>query len=127
MNSHTSEHNRIRSLYIAFAALIILLVATMGLSFVHLGASHTSVGLAIAVVKTLVIAAVFMNLLAPSSTVRLVSVASLLWLSFFVLFVMGDYLTRGLAETQEHRLRDGDHVDSYDRVQYDESNKPKTP
>lgn len=127
MNSHASNHNRIRSLYIAFASLMVLLVATMGMSFVDLGAAHTSVGIGIAIVKTLLVAAVFMNLLTPSSTVRLVSAASLLWLSFFVLFVMGDYLTRGLAETQEHRLHIGDHVTSYDRVEYHGSEKRATP
>lgn len=120
-------HNRIRSLYIAFGSLIVLLVATIGLSFVDLGSAHTTAGIGIAVVKTLVVAGVFMNLFAPSGTVRLVSVASLLWLSFFVLFVMGDYLTRGIAETQEYRLRDGNHVTSYDRVEYPEPSTSTVP
>lgn len=118
MNARTSDRNRIRTLYLAFISLIILLILTMALSYVDLGAAHTSVGIGIAVVKTCVVAAVFMNLLAPSSTVRLASAASLLWLSFFVLFVMGDYLTRGLSETQEQRLPDAEHVASYDRVEY---------
>lgn len=127
MNSHPFTQNRIRSLHIAFGSLVVLLVATMGLSFVDLGSAHTAVGIGIAVVKTLVVAGVFMNLFAPSGTVRLVSVASLLWLSFFVLFVMGDYLTRGMAETQERRLRDSNHVTSYDRVEYPEPSASTVP
>ncbi|GAA4468005.1 hypothetical protein [Novipirellula rosea] len=110
--------DRLKSLYAAFSALILLLMATIGLSFVDLGAAHTSVGIGIALVKTLIVAAVFMNLLAPNSTVRLASAASMLWLSFLILFVMGDYLTRGWAETQERRLENADHYTSYDRVEY---------
>ncbi len=127
MNAHSSHHKRIRSLYLAFAALMVLLIATMGLSFVNLGSAHTSVGLSIAAAKTLVVAGVFMNLLTSSTTVRLVSAASLLWLSFFVLFVMGDYVTRGQSETQEHGLTNGDHVASYDRVEYHRPNQTSDP
>lgn len=119
MNTHSSHSShRMRSLYWTFAALMILLVATIGLSFADLGAAHTAVGLGIAVAKTLLVMLFFMNLIRSSQTVRLASGASLVWLSFFILCVMSDYLTRGWEETQQSTLPQADHYTSYDRVEY---------
>ena len=126
MNTQSQTHNRIKSLYLTFFGLMILLIATMALSFVDLGSAHTSVGLGIAVLKTLLVAIVFMNLAKSSNTTRLTSFAALLWLSFFILCVMGDYLTRGWDEPQQHTLRQGDHFTSYDRVEYSGTEKSAT-
>jgi cytochrome c oxidase subunit 4 len=127
MTTHSSTYQRVKSLYATFFALMLLLAATMALSFVDLGAAHTSVGLGIAIVKTLLVMFVFMNLPRSSTTVRLASGASLIWLSFFVLCVMGDYLTRGWDETQQHSLQQGDHYKAFDRVRYEITEEADSP
>lgn len=110
--------SRAKSLYLTFLALMVLLAATMGLSFVDLGAAHASVGIGIAIIKMLLVMLVFMNLVRSSQTVWLASAVSLIWLSFFVTCVMADYLSRGWDATQQPTLRQGDHYISYDRVRY---------
>ena len=107
-----------KSLYLAFASLMGLLIATIALNFVPLGAMHVWIGLGIAFTKTIVVVVVFMGLTKSIGAARLAAGASLLWLSFAMILVMADYMTRGWDETQEHELINSDQFTSYDRVEY---------
>ena len=107
-----------KSLYLAFASLVGLLVATIAIHFVPLGAAHVWVGLGIAMTKSVVVALVFMGLTKTIGAARLAAGASLLWLSFAILLAMADYTTRGWDEAQEHELKASDHSTTYDRVEY---------
>ncbi len=107
-----------KSLYIAFAGLLALLIATIAINFVPLGAAHVWIGLGIAVTKTIVVVVIFMGLTRSPRAAQLAAGAGLLWLSFAITLVMADYMTRGWDETQGHELRKSDHYTTYDRVEY---------
>jgi caa(3)-type oxidase subunit IV len=100
---------------------------TIAINFVPLGTAHLWVGLGIAMTKTIVVVLVFMGLTRTTGAARLAASASILWLSFAILLVMADYLTRGWDETQEHELKKGDRYTTYDRVEYSVPHEtPKT-
>lgn len=94
-----------KPIYVTFAALMALLVATVAVSFVPLGTANTWVALAIAVSKMMLVVVVFMNLYESSGTVRLAAVAGVLWLSFAMICVLADYHTRGWHEGNERSVQ----------------------
>ena len=104
-----------RPLYIAFLALLLLLIATVGATFIPLEGWNVWIALGIATTKTLLVAAIFMGLNRSGGVVRLASVTGLVWLTFMLTIVMADYMTRGWGETQARDLQTGQHVTSYDR------------
>ncbi len=107
-----------KSLFLVFAALIMLLIATIAIYFVPLGQANTWLALGIAGTKTLLVVIVFMGLARSSGAMRLAAGAGVLWLTFAVVLVMADYMTRGWNETQVRDLRESDHYTTYDRVEY---------
>ncbi|MEO8497822.1 MAG: cytochrome C oxidase subunit IV family protein [Planctomycetota bacterium] len=107
-----------KSLYLAFAGLLALLIATIAINFAPLGGAHVWIGLGIAVTKTIVVVVIFMGLTRSPRAARLAAGAGLLWLSFAIIFVMADYMTRGWDETQEPGLKRSEHFTTYDRVEY---------
>ncbi len=94
-----------KPIYVTFAALLALLVATVAVSFVPLGIANTYLAMAIAVCKLMLVVVVFMNLRRSSGTIRLAAAAGVLWLSFAMVCVLADYHTRGWGEA------DGDIVE----------------
>jgi cytochrome c oxidase subunit 4 len=80
--------------YNVFAALIALTLLTVGVSFIDLGAMHTVVGLAIAIVKSLLVVLFFMHLLYSSNRSRLAIGAGLFWLGILLALTLADYFTR---------------------------------
>jgi cytochrome c oxidase subunit 4 len=77
-----------------FTALIALTGLTVWAAFQHLGVWNTPVALAIAVMKALLVALIFMHLkYSPKLTVFVVA-ASVLWLAFLILITVSDYVTR---------------------------------
>lgn len=107
--------NSSKSLYISFGALMILLVATMAITFVPLEGAHAWIALSIAVTKTWLVVAIFMGLTRSTGAVRMAAGTSILWLSIIMTLVMADYMSRGWQETQGHKLLDSAHVSRYDR------------
>jgi len=77
-----------------FTGLILLTFATVGLSFVPLGAWHTPIGLTIAVCKAALVALFFMHLLHGSRLNWLALGAGLFWLGILMVLTMSDYVTR---------------------------------
>jgi cytochrome c oxidase subunit 4 len=90
MKSETST----ATYFLIYVALVLLTLATCGLSFVPHFDWHTSVGLAIASTKVILISLFFMHLLSSTRLIWIALVAGLLWLSILMGLTLADYLTR---------------------------------
>ncbi|MAT14540.1 MAG: Caa(3)-type oxidase subunit IV [Planctomyces sp.] len=99
--SHSAE---LKPLFYNFAALMVLLAITIGMSYVDLGAFNLFVALLIAGIKTFLVALIFMNLRSTSNVSRLAAVGGLLWLGFALILTAADYHSRGWNEAQAHDL-----------------------
>ncbi|HOR27102.1 MAG TPA: cytochrome C oxidase subunit IV family protein [Candidatus Sumerlaeota bacterium] len=84
-----------RIYYLVCGALLALLLLTVAVSFIDLGAFNVPLALAIAVAKALLVALFFMHLRDAVPLTRLVAVAGLAWLLVLFLLTFGDYATRG--------------------------------
>lgn len=83
-----------RTYYLVFAALMVLLFATVAAGEINLGRANVPIALAIAVMKMLLIMTWFMHLKYMASLVRVFAGAAFLWLGIGALFTFADYLTR---------------------------------
>lgn len=83
-----------RTYYTVFAALIALTLLTVAVSFLELGAWHTTVGVLIGVVKASLVILFFMHLLHSSRLSWLAVLAGLFWLVILMGLTLSDYLTR---------------------------------
>ena len=83
-----------RTYYSVFAALIALTLLTVSVSFLDLGAWHTTVGVLIGVVKATLVGLFFMHLLHSSRASWLAVLAGLFWLLLLMALTLSDYLTR---------------------------------
>ena len=71
----------LRWLLVAWLALIALMLTSLGSAYLSLGAGNAVAGVAIAVVKSAIVVALFMRLARASALLRIVAVASLVtWL-----------------------------------------------
>ena len=86
-----------KSLFLTYLALMLLLMLTVGLSFLPLGGWGIFLCYVIATLKMILIGAIFMKLRESSPSLRLFALGGILW--FIILFAItwGDYLTRGQA------------------------------
>lgn len=83
-------------LYLAvFAALLLMTVVTVAVSYVDFGAANTVIAVLIATMKALLVATFFMHLRHDRRFNALVFVFGLLFLSFLFLFTLTDFSTRG--------------------------------
>jgi cytochrome c oxidase subunit 4 len=93
------KHNHhivpIKTYLLVFAALMVLMVITIGVAFLDLGALNTPIALTIAVTKATLIMAFFMHLKYSSKLTVLVACMGFFWLAIMMIFIMGDYLARG--------------------------------
>ena len=83
-----------RTYYRVFAALIALTLLTVSVSFLDLGAWHTTVGVLIGVAKATLVGLFFMHLLHSSRASWLAVLAGLFWLLILMSLTLSDYLTR---------------------------------
>lgn len=83
-----------RTYYTVFAALIALTILTVAVSFLELGAWHTTVGVLIGVVKATLVGLFFMHLLHSSRLSWLAVLAGLFWMGILMLLTLSDYLSR---------------------------------
>jgi cytochrome c oxidase subunit IV len=83
-----------RTYYRVFAALIVLTLLTVFVSFLELGTWHTTVGVAIGVAKALLVGLFFMHLLHSTRATWLAVLAGLFWLGILMALTLSDYLTR---------------------------------
>ncbi|SIO57008.1 cytochrome c oxidase subunit 4 [Singulisphaera sp. GP187] len=97
MSAHTTPHVLPKSTYYAvYAALMVLLVATVGFAFIDLGSFNFPVTMAIAVAKALMIALIFMHVYYSERLVWVFAGASFLWLGIMITYTLNDYFTRGM-------------------------------
>ena len=83
-------------LYVAvFAALLVLTVATVSVSYVDLGPLSVVVALTIAFTKALLVVLFFMHLRESSGLVWVVAGGGFFWLAILIALTMSDVVTRG--------------------------------
>lgn len=78
----------------AFIALMVLLVLTVGISFIPLGFGNVIATFGIACAKAAVIALFFMEARHSISTVKVAIVTVIIWSAIFGALSFADYLTR---------------------------------
>src|SRR5438445_12288329 len=88
-------HNGVRLYVAVFAALIVLTVATVAVSYVDLGPASVVVALSIAFTKAVLVVLFFMHLRESPGLTWLVAGGGFFWLAFLIGLTMSDVLTRG--------------------------------
>lgn len=83
-----------RVLFEVYIGLQLLLAATIGVSFLHLGAFNPILNFGIAATKAALIAWFFMHLRAASGVVRLFAGAALFWLLIMFGLGLSDWIAR---------------------------------
>ena len=78
-----------------WAALLALLLLTVGAAYITLGVFNTVIALTIAAIKAFLIVLIFMHIKWAGKLLHLAAVAGILWLGIMIAMVLGDYLTRG--------------------------------
>jgi len=95
MAIHADEHSPSPKAYLAvFLTLLCLTFLTYEVALINLGKWNVVVALAIAFIKSTLVALVFMHVYQSSRRTKLVVVAGLVWLFFLIFLTMSDYLTR---------------------------------
>jgi cytochrome c oxidase subunit 4 len=95
MAEHSSEHIVSPKAYVAvFLTLLCLTLLTYEIALINLGPWNVVVALAIAFIKSTLVALIFMHVYQSPRRTKLVVVAGLLWLFFLIFLTMSDYLTR---------------------------------
>jgi len=87
-----------RTYWYICAALIVLTVLTVGVSFAPLaGAWHLALGLGIAAIKALLVILFFMHVLVSSRLTWIVICVSCFWYSILVVLTLSEYFSRELV------------------------------
>lgn len=84
-----------RHLVFSFAALLLLLGLTVTVAYLPLGSMNTALALGIAIIKAVIVLAVFMELRESPALTIAFAAAGFLWLSILLWLSMADVLTRG--------------------------------
>ncbi|HYG78425.1 MAG TPA: cytochrome C oxidase subunit IV family protein [Planctomycetota bacterium] len=77
-----------------FAALLALLLATVGAQYIELGPYNILLALTIAIFKAVLVVLYFMHVRFSSRLTWIFASAAFLWLGILLTFVMADYLMR---------------------------------
>ena len=97
MSAEPHPHHTSTTTYLlVWAALMVLTLTTVGLTYLNLGDWHTPVGLAIAVTKAVLIVLIFMHALEARRLTWIVITAMVLFLALLFAFTWADLYTRGL-------------------------------
>jgi cytochrome c oxidase subunit IV len=92
MNHHIAP---VRTNVYIFAALLVLLLATVVAAYLPLGPLHFPVAMTISLAKAVLIALFFMHLLYAHRMNMVVGVASVVWLGIMMALTLADYISRG--------------------------------
>lgn len=96
-----SEHVTSPTVYISiFLALMVLTAITVLVAFQDLGPLNDVVAMAIAVTKATLVILFFMHIRYSTPFTKLVVVSGFIWLLFFIVITLSDYLTRGWIHPQ---------------------------
>ena len=91
----TENHASTKIYYQIFAALLLLLALTVGVSYVDLGVFNEVIALAIAAAKALLVLLFFMHVRSSSRVTWLFAAAGFVWLGILIALAMSDYVSRG--------------------------------
>ena len=83
-----------RFYFLIAAALMVLLVVTVGLAFVDLGPFNTVAAMLVSICKAGLILLFFMHLRHAGPLLRLFAGAGFFWLAIMLTLALSDYLTR---------------------------------
>jgi cytochrome c oxidase subunit 4 len=83
-----------RAYLFTYLALLLLLVATVGIAFLDLGALNSVAALTIAALKAILVALFFMHVRDSGPVTRIFVGAGLLWLLILIGLTLTDYLSR---------------------------------
>jgi cytochrome c oxidase subunit 4 len=92
--SHAA-HPTLRTYYLVFAALMVLLAATVAMAEIDLGPLNVLVAAAIATAKALLILLFFMHVRYSEPLTWLVAGAGFFWLAILFVLTISDYISRG--------------------------------
>jgi cytochrome c oxidase subunit 4 len=84
-----------RTYYVVFAVLMVLLLATIAVAYIHLGPFNIVAALAIAITKALLVVLYFMHARTSDRLVWVFIAAGLVWLVILLGGTAHDVLTRG--------------------------------
>jgi len=79
-----------------FGALLALTITTVAVSRLELGEFNFVAAMTIAVIKATLVVMFFMDVRNATSMTKLFVGAGLFWMAILLVFVLSDYLTRGL-------------------------------
>jgi cytochrome c oxidase subunit 4 len=86
-----------------YVALMVLLILTVGASFIDLGRFNTTLALIIAIVKAVLIILIFMHVRYQPRLMWFFAGAGFLWLGILITLSNSDYLTRNLPRFANQR------------------------
>jgi cytochrome c oxidase subunit 4 len=95
-HGHDDHEHSVRPYLIVFAALGVLMAATVGAAYVNLGYFNVPVAYAIASLKASLILWFFMHLNRSTRLVQVFAFASFAWLLIFLIMTLGDYVSRNI-------------------------------
>jgi cytochrome c oxidase subunit 4 len=84
----------IRTYFVVWIGLLVLLALTVGAAYVPLGEFNTVTAVSIAVIKAVIIALYFMHLRYSPRLTWVFAGAGFFWLLILFTFALGDYATR---------------------------------
>ena len=88
-------HSGVRPYVAVFAALVVLTLVTVGVSYVDLGPASVVVALSIAFTKAVLVVLFFMHLRESSGVIWVVAGGGFFWLAILIGLTMSDVMTRG--------------------------------
>ncbi len=94
MPDHASESKTIRLYLLVYAALMILLAATVGVAFINLGVYNIVVALVIACIKAILVILFFMHVKDNDKLIWVFAGVGFLWMIFMFGGIFGDVFTR---------------------------------
>ncbi len=92
MKQHVAS---LRTNYVIFVLLLVLLLATVGAAYLPLGPLHFPIAMVFAAIKAVLIVLFFMHALHSHRLTFVICVASLLWLAIMFALILSDYHSRG--------------------------------
>lgn len=105
IQDHVDEHEPSISAYLGvFVALLALTAITVGVAFLDLGIFNNLVALGIAVVKAMLVIAIFMHLKDSARILWIVAFAGFMWLAVLLALSMSDLVSRGWVPQPESWL-----------------------
>jgi cytochrome c oxidase subunit IV len=84
-----------RTYFIVYLALLVLLVLTVAVAYVHLDGWSVVLALTIAIIKALLVILYFMHVRYSDWLTWLFAGAGFLWLGILLVLTISDYLSRG--------------------------------